>query len=199
MRQLGLPARGNTARFVARCCGVMLGLASLLHATDLRAETYPPFGRGGWGGFGGFGGMMTSAVSVTTGPGGVSVNIANVGASASFYGGGGGGRPYGHGWGAGFGGVPGFAGGAIYAGFSVNSLSVNVNAGGWPFGGGSTVNIVNIATSNVGWFPGWPGPQGPRGHGPRHPRTDTGGSGSDGGSADGGAGGDAGGDGGGGY
>eukprot|EP01037_Dinobryon_pediforme_P001370 gene1370-1389_t len=110
----------------------------------------PGFPRGGLG-------IGASGVSIGVNQqGGVSINIANVGAASSFFGPSVG-SPY---YGTSLSGVPGFTGGNFNvfggAGGGANSNNVNVG-GGYTAPGGVSINIANVALTNnyYGGFGGY--------------------------------------------
>lgn len=93
--------------------------------------------------------FATSTVSMSVGSGGgVSVNIANVGAASSFMGYGGVVGFVGPWVGGSFAGVPGFAGGSVFSGNGINGLSLQLG-GGTPASGGTNINIANVAFSSA--------------------------------------------------
>lgn len=155
MMALGLSRRGGLGLAAAVVAGLLVSQAAL--ANGQRSYNWPgaPFPGVFPGGFG-----MSGVTMNVSQQGGVSVNIANIGAAGSFFGWPGFGR-HGAMIGTDLSGLPGFVGGHVLGGNGMNGLNVVVG-GGMVAPGGVSVNIANVALNNTFYagYP-WAGPRPP--------------------------------------
>lgn len=162
---------------LAAVCAAAPASANGPHSHFRGGPPMPAFVSGGFG--------MSGVTMNVSQQGGVSVNIANVGASGTFFG-----WPM-HGShpgqvGTNLAGIPGFVGGHVFGGNGMNGLNVLVG-GGQVMPGGVSVNIANVALNNT-FIAGYPWS-----HTPPHryrTRPSSGGPGGDSGGADAGGAGD---------